>query len=98
MRSSGKLRCWNATMSSAAGYATWRLHRSGAIEWRLLARVTAPSLATAFLGGLLVLEGRSYFVLTGLLLVLAWCGPAWWGPVAARRAGHQQHGENERAA
>jgi uncharacterized membrane protein YfcA len=55
----------------AAGYATWRLHRSGAIEWRLLAKVTAPSLATAFLGGLLALEGRSYFVLTGLLLVLA---------------------------
>jgi uncharacterized membrane protein YfcA len=55
----------------AAGYATWRLHRSGAIEWRLLARVTAPSLATAFVGGLLVLEGRSYFILTGLLLLLA---------------------------
>jgi uncharacterized membrane protein YfcA len=55
----------------AAGYATWRLHRNVAIEWRLVARVTAPSLVTAFVGGLLVVEGRAYFVLTGLLLILA---------------------------
>jgi uncharacterized membrane protein YfcA len=55
----------------AAGYATWRLHQNAAVEWRLVAKVTAPSLVTAFVGGLLVVEGRAYFVLTGLLLILA---------------------------
>lgn len=33
--------------------------------------LTIPSLVTAFLGGLLVLGGRDYFVATGLLLVAA---------------------------
>jgi uncharacterized membrane protein YfcA len=55
----------------AAGYATWRLHRSAAIDRRMLVRLTVPSLVTAFLGGCLVLGGRAYFVLTGLLLVAA---------------------------
>ncbi len=55
----------------AAGYATWRLHRHGAIHWRLLLPITAPSLATAFLGGLLVLDGSVYFTVTGLLLIAA---------------------------
>nr|WP_294507376.1 sulfite exporter TauE/SafE family protein [uncultured Rhodopila sp.] len=55
----------------AAGYATWRLHRNAAIDWPLLLKVTVPSLATAFLGGLVVLSGQLYFVLTGVLLVAA---------------------------
>jgi uncharacterized protein len=55
----------------AAGYATWRLHRSGAIDHRMLLKVTIPSLVTAFAGGLLVLGSQSYFVLTGLLLIAA---------------------------
>jgi uncharacterized protein len=55
----------------AAGFATWRLRQRGAIEWDLILPVTAPSLVTAFVGGLLVLEGRAYFMLTGLLLVAA---------------------------
>jgi hypothetical protein len=55
----------------AAGYATWRLHHSGAIDWTLLRRLTLPSLVTAFVGGIVVLEGRTYFIVTGLLLIAA---------------------------
>jgi uncharacterized membrane protein YfcA len=53
----------------AASYATWRLHRSSAIDWRLLLPITLPSLVTAFLGGLLVLDGPLYFTATGILLI-----------------------------
>lgn len=55
----------------AAGYATWRLHRRAAIDHALLLYVTAPSLVTAFVGGMLVLDGHIYFALTGLLLIAA---------------------------
>ena len=55
----------------AAGYATWRLHRRGAIDRKMLLPLTVPSLLTAFLGGMLVLGGQVYFILTGLLLVAA---------------------------
>jgi uncharacterized protein len=55
----------------AAGYATWRLHQRAAIDRTMLLRVTAPSLVTAFAGGLLVLGGHVYFILTGLLLAAA---------------------------
>jgi uncharacterized membrane protein YfcA len=55
----------------AAGYATWRLHRRAAIDLKTLVPLTVPSLVTAFLGGLLVLAGHIYFVLTGLLLIAA---------------------------
>jgi uncharacterized membrane protein YfcA len=54
-----------------AGYATWRPHRRASIEWRLLVKLTPPSLVTAFAGGLLVLEEGAYFAVTGLLLILA---------------------------
>ena len=55
----------------AAGYTTWRLYRSGFIDWRLLLPITLPSLVTAFLGGLLVLDGPLYFTVTGILLIAA---------------------------
>jgi uncharacterized membrane protein YfcA len=55
----------------AAGYATIRLHKQGAIEWKLLLPLTLPSMVAAFLGGLLVLKGAVYFVLTGVLLIIA---------------------------
>jgi uncharacterized membrane protein YfcA len=55
----------------AAGYATWRLHRREALDYKLLLPLTIPSLVTAFAGGLMVLGGRAYFVLTGLLLIAA---------------------------
>jgi uncharacterized membrane protein YfcA len=55
----------------AAGYGTWRLHRRGIIDRKMLLPLTVPSLVTAFLGGLLVLGARVYFIMTGLLLVAA---------------------------
>jgi uncharacterized membrane protein YfcA len=55
----------------AAGYATWRLHRRGGIDRKMLLPLTLPSLVTAFAGGLLVLGGHIYFILTGLLLAAA---------------------------
>jgi uncharacterized membrane protein YfcA len=55
----------------AAGYATLRLSHAGIIDRMLLLQVTAPSLVTAFLGGLLVLGGSVYFMLTGILLAAA---------------------------
>lgn len=53
----------------AAGYVTWQLHRRAAIDRKMLLPLTAPSVVAAFLGGLVVLGGHTYFVLTGLLLV-----------------------------
>jgi uncharacterized membrane protein YfcA len=55
----------------AAGYASWRLHRKGSIDRKMLLPLTMPSLLAAFLGGLLVLAGQTYFILTGLLLIAA---------------------------
>jgi uncharacterized protein len=55
----------------AASYATWRLHRDGLIDWKLFVRLIVASLPAASLGGLVVLGGRLYFVLTGSLLILA---------------------------
>ncbi len=55
----------------AAGYATVWLHRAGAIDWSLLGRFLLPALPAAFAGGLVVLDGSLYFVLTGVLLLAA---------------------------
>ena len=55
----------------AAAYSTWQLHHKQLIDWKLLARVTVPSLLTAFAGGLIVITGHHYFILTGTLLVAA---------------------------
>jgi uncharacterized membrane protein YfcA len=55
----------------AAGYATLRLSHAGIIDRMLLLQVTAPSLVTAFLGGLLVLGGSVYCMLTFILLAAA---------------------------
>jgi uncharacterized protein len=55
----------------AAGYTTWRLHRRGAIDRVMLWPLTVPSLLTALVGGILVLGGQSYFILTALLLIVA---------------------------
>jgi uncharacterized membrane protein YfcA len=55
----------------AAGYATWRLHRKDMIDWSFFARIAVASLPAAFLGGLVVLEGKMYFLLTGSMLVIA---------------------------
>ncbi|QGM45010.1 sulfite exporter TauE/SafE family protein [Methylocystis heyeri] len=55
----------------AAGYATAQLLRKGAIDIKTLAFLSVPSIVTAFIGGLLVLDAREYFTLTGVLLVTA---------------------------
>ena len=55
----------------AAGYATWHVHRVVGLDQKILLQVTVPSLLAAFVGGLLGLDGRVYFVLTGLLLLAA---------------------------
>jgi uncharacterized membrane protein YfcA len=55
----------------AAGYATWRVYRKIGPDRKLLFQITIPSLFASFGGGLLILNGRGYFVLTGLLLLLA---------------------------
>src|SRR5512134_1740686 len=52
----------------AAGYATWRLNRAGAIDWRLLRPITAASLPMAFVGGLLVLQPQSFRIVVGVVL------------------------------
>jgi uncharacterized protein len=55
----------------AAGYTTWRLHRRGTIDRVVLWPLTVPSLLTALVGGILVLDGQLYFILTALLLIVA---------------------------
>jgi len=55
----------------AAGYTTWLLQRRGDLDWKALAPLTLPSVATAFVGGLLVLAGTVYRLATGLLLIAA---------------------------
>jgi uncharacterized protein len=55
----------------AAGYATWRARRRVVQDRKMLLQITVPSLLAAFIGGLLSLEARGYFVLTGLLLLAA---------------------------
>ena len=55
----------------AAGYATRHVHRRVGLDRKMLLRITVPSLLAAFVGGLLKLDGRGYFVLTGLLLLVA---------------------------
>jgi uncharacterized protein len=53
----------------AASYATVLLLQNGAIDAKTLALLTLPSIATAFIGGLVVLDAPEYFALTGFLLV-----------------------------
>ena len=55
----------------AAGYATWLLQRRAILDWKMLAMLVVPSLATAFGGGLLVLTDVAYAIVTGLLLIVA---------------------------
>src|SRR5262249_841065 len=45
------------------------LQRAGAIDWSLLGRLLVAALPAAFVGGLVVLDGGLYLVLTGVLLL-----------------------------
>jgi hypothetical protein len=55
----------------AAGYATWRLQYAKVVDWALLRLLAVASLPAAFIGGLIVLQGRVYSGLTGCLLLAA---------------------------
>jgi len=55
----------------AAGYATWQARGRLGLDRKLLLQVSVPSLLAAFVGGLVVLGGHVYFVLTGVLLSIA---------------------------
>ena len=55
----------------AAGYASWQIRQRIGLDRKILFQVTIPSLMAAFVGGLVVLESNVYYVLTGVLLVLA---------------------------
>jgi uncharacterized membrane protein YfcA len=55
----------------AAGYATWRLNRARAIDWRLLRPIAVASLPMAFVGGLLVLQPQSFRIAVGGVLIAA---------------------------
>jgi hypothetical protein len=55
----------------AAGYATWRLNRARAIDWRLLRPIAVASLPMAFVGGLLVLQPQSFRIVVGGVLMAA---------------------------
>jgi uncharacterized membrane protein YfcA len=55
----------------AAGYATWRLQQRGILDWKALAPFLVPSAATAFAGGILILAGAAYSIVTGVVLIAA---------------------------
>ena len=55
----------------AAGYATWRLHRAGAIDWSTLRPIAVASLPMAFIGGLLVLPPQTFRTVVGVVLIVA---------------------------
>ena len=55
----------------AAGYATWRLQRAGAIDWPMLRPIAAASLPMAFIGGLLILPPQTFRTVVGVVLIVA---------------------------
>lgn len=55
----------------ASAFTTWQLHRAGVVEWRLLGVLAMSSLPTAFAGGLIVLDGGTYYLLVGCVLLAA---------------------------
>ena len=57
----------------AASYATWRLHRSSAINWKALRDLIPASLPAAFVGGAIVLPERLYVVSTAPCCWLRHC-------------------------
>jgi uncharacterized membrane protein YfcA len=53
----------------AAGFTTWQLHRARAVDWRQLGLLAVSSLPMAFLGGLVVLDVRTYYLVVGCVLL-----------------------------
>jgi hypothetical protein len=69
----------------AAGYASWRLHRAGAIDWRMLWPILVASLPMAFIGGLLILPPQTFRSVVGVVLIVA-------EALTIRRANHEPLG------
>lgn len=57
----------------ASGYATWRLHQYGLIDWKLFRSIVVGSIPMAVFGGMIVVEGSGYMMITGVLLAVAAC-------------------------
>ena len=55
----------------AASYSTWVFNRGRLVDWSKLTPFLLASAPAAFVGGCIVLDERFYWVITGLVLVLA---------------------------
>ena len=55
----------------ASSYSTWLFNRGKFVDWAKLTPLLVSSLPTALVGGLVVLDERSYKTVTGLVLVSA---------------------------
>jgi uncharacterized membrane protein YfcA len=55
----------------ASTYSTWLFNRGKFVDWAKLTPLLGSSLPTALVGGLFVLDERSYKTVTGLVLLLA---------------------------
>src|SRR5215471_21269098 len=55
----------------ASSYSTWLFNRKKFIDWAKLTPLLVSSLPTALVGGLIVLDERSYKTVTGLVLLSA---------------------------
>ena len=55
----------------ASSYSTWLFNRGKFVDWAKLTPLLVSSVPTALVGGLIVLDERSYRTVTGLVLVSA---------------------------
>jgi hypothetical protein len=55
----------------ASSYSTWLFNRRKFVDWAKLSPLLVSSLPTDFVGGLIVLDERSYKTVTGLVLLSA---------------------------
>ena len=55
----------------AATYSSWMFNRTGTVDWKKLRLLLVPSLPTALLGGLIVLDEGVYKLTTGVVLLVA---------------------------
>jgi uncharacterized protein len=82
-----------AISAAAAASGGWQHSRAGRVDWRVVAWMTPPSIAGAFLGGLLGHLVPETILFTGVALVLAWNGvDLLFRPIAARPAGQPRLG------
>jgi uncharacterized membrane protein YfcA len=55
----------------ASTYSTWLFNRGKFVDWAKLTPLLVSSVPTALVGGLIVLDERSYKTVTGAVLLLA---------------------------